>query len=136
MKTQRPYLKWLIIGDVLAVLIATTLGFITHYGEGPLKAELGARWLASFFPILAAWFLVAPWLGVYDRELSPRSGQVWRVLLAAVFSAPLAATLRGIWLNSVIAPVFVLVMMATNGLGFVVWRWLWTRFARRTAVYG
>lgn len=131
MQTQRPYLTWLIAGDVLVILIATTLGFVTHYGE-----VLGARWLASFFPVLAAWFVVAPWLGVYDRGLSPQSRQVWRPLLAAMISAPLAATLRGLWLNTVIMPVFVLVLMATNGFGFLLWRWLWTRFARRTAVYG
>lgn len=131
MNTQRPYLLWLIIGDVLAVLVVTMLGFATHYGE-----VTGTRWLTSFLPVLAAWFAVAPFYGAYDPALSQQSTQVWRPLLAAVVSAPLAATLRSLMLNNTVFPVFVLVMMATNGLGFLIWRWLWTRLVRRTAVYG
>jgi hypothetical protein len=118
----------LVIGDVLAVLVVTMIGFATHYGD-----IRGWRWLSSFLPILASWFAVAPWLGVYHPENSRRADQVWRAGLAALISAPLAATLRGLWLNSAIAPIFVVVLGATNALGFVVWRFLWTLLVQRLA---
>lgn len=131
MFTRHPYRVWLIIGDILAALAVTLVGFFTHYGE-----LSGSRWLTTFLPVLAAWFITAPWFGVYNRAHSAQTRQVWRAVLAAVISAPLAATLRGLWLNAAIAPVFVLVMMATNGLGFLIWRAVWTRLANRTAIYG
>ena len=129
MKIPRSTLAALLIGDVLAVLVVTMIGFATHYGE-----VRGLRWLSSFLPILVGWFALAPWLGVYRAETIFRPEQVWRAGLAALLSAPLAATLRGLWLNSAISPVFVLVLAATNALGFVVWRLIWTLLSRRAAL--
>lgn len=117
---------WLFAGDVLAVLIVSLIGFYTHYGE-----VRGWRWLSTFLPVLAGWFAIAPWLGVYDRARARDARQVWRPALAALLSAPLAAALRGLWLNSVIAPVFVVVLGATDALGFLIWRGLWALIARR-----
>jgi hypothetical protein len=131
MKPLRASFRWLLLGDILAVLAVTLIGFWTHYGE-----ITGWRWLSTFFPVLAAWFAIAPWLGVYQAEFSRRPLQVWRPALAALLSAPLAAALRGLWLNAVITPVFVAVLAATDALGFLVWRWLWTAIARRIEHHG
>jgi hypothetical protein len=126
MKTQRGPLAWLLLGDALTALIVTLAGFLTHY-----QGVEGWRWLSTFVPTVAAWLAVAPWLGVYDPATVNQPRFVWRAALAAVLSAPLAATLRGLWLGSVIVPVFVLVLAATGALGFVIWRWVWTVIARR-----
>lgn len=123
---KNPLLAWLVLGDVLAVFVVTMIGFLDHYG----KIE-GWRWLTTFFPVLAGWLLIAPWLGVYQVEFYRSFGQVWRPALAAVLSAPLAAWLRGALLNSPILPLFILVMGLTNALGMLVWRLIWTWIARK-----
>lgn len=120
MKTQRIQLTWLIVGDLLTAFIVTGVGFLDHYGN-----LQGWRWLSTFLPVAAAWLAIAPWLGVYRVDLACSLRQIWRPVLAAIFSAPLAATLRGFWLNGAILPLFVLVLGLTNGLGFAIWRLAW-----------
>ncbi len=136
MMTRRAQVSWLMAGDILAVLVVTMIGFLTHYGN-----VQGWRWLTTFLPVTAAWFAIAPWLGVYRVDLACQPRQVWRPVLAALLSAPLAATLRGAWLNSAVLPLFVGVLGMTNALGFLIWRGAWAiamqRIARRAgAVHG
>ena len=126
-------LRSLIIGDILAILVMTLIGFWFHYRE-----IRGWRWLTTFFPVLIAWFAIAPWLGVYRMDLACSGRHVWRPALAALLSAPLAAWLRAVWLNAAIvpvtaiAPIFVLVLGLTDALGFLIWRFLWVTRGFRT----
>jgi hypothetical protein len=118
----------LIGGDAAALLAVTLVGFLSHYGT--LK---GARWASSFFPALAGWLVVAPWLGAFRREATDDPRQIWRPGLAALISAPLAATLRGFWLGSDIPPTFVVVFGLTNTVGIVLWRGIWGLLRRRNS---
>jgi hypothetical protein len=120
MFTRNKTTFWLILGDLAAALVVALIGFLTHYG----KIE-GWRWLSSYVPVVVGWLAIAPWLGVYRAETANRPVQVWRAGLAAFLSAPLAAWLRGAWLNTPILPLFVLVLGLTDALGFLVWRGLW-----------
>jgi hypothetical protein len=113
---------------MLAILVVTIAGFLTHYG-----AILNWRWLTTFFSVLAAWFAVAPWLGVYREDLACQPRQVWRPVLAALLSAPLAATLRGAWLNAAVLPLFAAVLGLTNALGILIWRFGWVIAMQRVA---
>ena len=131
MTTQPSSLRWLLIGDILASLVVTWIGFLTHYGN-----LQGLRWLTTFVPVVAAWFAVSPWLGVYRRDLACQPAQVWRPALAAALSAPLAATLRGLLIGGAISPVFVVVMALTNALGFLVWRFVWSWAMQRMDRHG
>lgn len=126
MMTHRSQLRWLISGDVFAVLIVTIVGFLDHYG-----AIQGWRWLTTFLPVLAAWFAIAPWLGVYRHDVICQPRQAWRPALAALLSAPLAATLRGLWLNAAVLPIFVVVLGLTNALAFLLWRLVWAVIMQR-----
>ena len=119
--------NWLILGDLLAILAVTMVGFYSHYRE-----ISGWRWLTTFFPVTAAWFVTAPWLGVYRMDLAYKGRELWRPALAAFLSAPMAAWLRGILLNGAISPVFVLVLGLTNLLGFLIWRSVWVFLGNRT----
>ncbi len=125
---QRGQIGWLLLGDTLAIWIVTMLGFLSHYRE-----IAGWRWLSTFMPGLAAWLVISPWLGVYRGEVFQQPRRVWRPGLAALLSAPLAATLRGFWLNEAIPPVFVLVLGLTNTLGLLLWRLAWAWFAQRAS---
>src|SRR5512142_3332124 len=117
MNTPRTLSGWLFLGDILSILIVTWVGFWTHN-----ETVLNTRWLATFLPVMIAWFVIAPWLGVYRPDVTCRWKDVWRVGLAAVLAAPLAAWLRGAVLNAAILPLFVLVIAATNAFVLILWR--------------
>jgi hypothetical protein len=126
MISKNKQIGWLLGGDVLTILVVTWIGFLRHYGTVE-----SWRWLTTFLPVLIAWFAIAPWLGVYRMEYTCQFRDIWRPALAALLSAPLAATLRGAWLNSAVLPLFVGVLGLTNALGFILWRGVWAIVIRR-----
>jgi hypothetical protein len=111
----------LIIGDFLALLITTFVGFATH---GELKAEFLLHMVAAIIPLVIAWFLLAPWFGLFQPEINSNPKQLWRPVLAMIFAAPLAVVFRGLILNAPIIPIFAIVFGATSALGMVIWRGL------------
>lgn len=128
---RRNLTVWLVVGDILAALVVTMVGFLTHY-----STLQGARWLTTFVPVLVGWFAIAPWLGVYRPGARDSWRGLWRPALAAFLSAPLAAWLRGVMLNSAILPVFVLVIGLTDAFGFLVWRAVWVLLEKRVPRHG
>ena len=112
----------LIIGDILSLLITTLLGFLTHH-ESPVTVL--PRFFAAFIPLTATWFLLAPWLRLFQAEISSNSKQLWRVPVAMLFVSPLAVTVRGFLLASDVKPIFVLVFGITSVLGLTLWRGLY-----------
>lgn len=120
----------LILGDVFTFAITTGIGFAFHETLG--SASL--RFLATFLPILAGWLLVAPALGVFDRDHSRNFRQLWRPVWATFLAAPLAAWLRGLWLVSVISPIFVLGLGGINMLAILIWRSLYIMAASRMMI--
>jgi len=118
----------LIIGDILAILIVTLIGFATHR---ELDTSFFTRIGALFFPLLIAWFLVSPWLGLFQTEVTSNPKQLWRPVLAMLFAAPLAAVLRGFILNTPIIPIFVIVLVATSTFGMLLWRGIYFLLNRK-----
>ena len=112
-------IRFLILGDVLAIALLTIIGFATH-GETDLSYL--PRMAALFFPLLIAWFALAPSVRLFDRQITSDPKQLWRPILAMTFAAALAAILRGLILNAAILPVFGLVLAATSAIGMLVWR--------------
>ena len=111
------------IGDTLALLITTLIGFVTH-GEGNLSFL--PRFLAAFMPLVIAWFLLAPWLGLFQPETISNPKLLWRPVLAMIFAAPLAVVFRGLILNLPIVPIFAIVFGATSAFGMVLWRGIYS----------
>ena len=109
----------LIIGDIIAIAILTFIGFATH-GEAGLSFI--PRMAAIFFPSVVAWFVLAPWFGLYDLQVIRDFRIFWRIPLAVFFVAPLALVVRGFILNAPIIPIFAIVFTSTNSLGLLVWR--------------
>ena len=118
----------LIIGDVIAIAILTFIGFASH---GEAGVSFIPRMGMSFFPLLIGWLLIAPWLGLFDEQVVTNPKSLWRIFLALLFVAPLAAILRSGLLHNAAQPVFVLVLGLTNALGLLVWRGLYLFLARR-----
>ena len=118
----------LLVGDVLAIAITTLIGFATH---GELKSEFLLRIMAAIVPLTIAWFLLAPWFGLFQPEITSKPKLLWRPVLAMLFAAPLAVVIRGLILNSAILPIFALVFGATSALAIVIWRGLYLFLSRK-----
>lgn len=108
----------LVLGDILTLAIVTVIGFASHGTAG----SAGTRMLSTFVPLVVSWFLVAPFLGVYDLERVKDLKQVWRPFWAMVLAGPLASWMRGVWLNAPILPLFVVVLGGTGALAILAWR--------------
>lgn len=118
----------LALGDLLAIAIVTIIGFATH-GENVLAAL--PRGAATYLPLCIAWFILAPWFGLFHPETVLDARLLWRPALAMFLAAPLAATLRGLILGAPVLPIFVLVLAATSALGMLVWRSIFLLAHRR-----
>ena len=118
----------LIVGDLLAIALVTFLGFATH-GEADLSFL--PRMAAAFFPLVVSWFLLAPFVGLFQDPIVRNARQLWRPALAMIFAVPLAAVLRGFLLNAPIIPVFAAVLAATSAAGMVLWRALYFFWNRK-----
>lgn len=108
-----------ILGDIVVYLVTTLVGFSSH---GTLRAESLPRVLLTFIPFTAAWFILAPWFGVFRSEILCTRKGLLRVTLASVLAAPIGAFLRGLWLASPILPAFVLIMAGVSAAFMIVWR--------------
>ena len=120
---------WLLYaGDILVIAIITFIGFATHD-----EADLSfiPRMSAVFFPLVVAWFLLAPWFGLFHDEITHHARHLWRPALSALFAAPLAAVLRGFILNAPIIPIFAVVLGATTALGMLFWRGIYFLLNRK-----
>lgn len=118
----------LILGDTIAIALLTLIGFATH-GEADLSFL--PRMAAIFFPLLIAWFVLAPSLRLFDRQITADPKQLWRAILAMIFAASLAAILRGLLLNAAILPIFGVVLGVTSAFGMLLWRSLYLLLDRR-----
>jgi hypothetical protein len=121
---------WVILGDTLALMVVSIVGFATH------NEAIDWKVLTTFLPYLLAWMLIAPWLGVYQTGYHRQPLQIWRPMLAAFLAAPMAAWLRGAWLNRAILPIFVLVLGLSAAFGFGIWRLAWSFVSQRVERYG
>jgi hypothetical protein len=118
----------LILGDILTFAIVTFIGFATH---GEADVSYVPRMAASFFPLVIAWFLITPWLGLFDEGVTVNFKLLWRILPAMVFVSPLAVILRAVLVHSAAQPLFALIFGLTNALGILVWRVIYLFIARR-----
>jgi hypothetical protein len=119
---------FLILGDLLAISILTVIGFASH---GETDASFLPRMAATFVPMAASWFLLAPTLGLFDVERVRSTRQLWRPAWGAFFASQMAVILRGLWLNAPVLPLFGIILGATAALGMVIWRGIWIWMTRR-----
>jgi hypothetical protein len=111
----------LVIGDSVVMGMITIIGFVSH---GELDTASLPRMMTTFLPLLAGWFLTAPWLGLFDLQ-KPQYSYIWRVPLAMLLAAPLTAILRAAVLDATALPLFTLVLGGSSTIGMLIWRTLW-----------
>lgn len=119
----------LVIGDIITLAIFTVIGFATH---GETDLSFVPRMMTTFLPLIAGWFLIAPWLGLFDPSYTASLKYLWRPPLAMILAAPMAAILRAAMLNAVALPLFAAILGGSAALGMLVWRGLYTFLAGKT----
>lgn len=119
-KSYRQLSTLLILGDFLAFLVITIIGFASHNSQFDLM-----RILAIWLPLCFAWYLTAPLLGLWKPFQPSLLKNWWKIIWATVLSVPLAVVVRGFILNTPTIGTFVLVMIATSVAGLFVWRLIW-----------
>jgi len=114
---DRSLLRWAIIGDAVLLIALTVVGFVSH-------STLDETWrlVVTTLGVLLAWAVVAPWFGVFSTKVLTRPAAVWRVAWAWAIAAPVAGFLRAWILGVSVSVTFILVMIAVNGAGLVIWR--------------
>lgn len=123
----------LIIGDTITLGLVTLYGFASH---DELETA-GLRLLTTFLPLVFAWILISPHLGLFDSQRLEEPRQLWRSLWAMVLAAPLAAWMRGAWLKTPIQPIFVVIIGGISALAILAWRSLfWLMFYRARNKHG
>jgi len=118
----------LIAGDFLAIAIVTIIGFATH---GEADMSFLPRMLAAFIPVTVAWFILAPWFGLFQQEITTNPKLLWRPVLAMLLAGPFAVVLRGLILNAPIIPIFAVVFSVTSAFGMFVWRGIYVLLSRK-----
>lgn len=118
----------LILGDVVTLAILTVTGFATH---GETGTSFLPRMAAAFVPMAFGWFVLAPWLGLFDDVVIAAPKNLLRVPLAMLFVTPLAVILRAAWLSSAGLPIFALALGGANMIGMLIWRGLYIFIAKR-----
>lgn len=119
----------LIIGDTIVLAIITIIGFVSH-GETDLSSL--PRMFTTFIPLVISWFLIAPWLGLFDTQITSEPKQLWRPFLAMLLAAPMTAILRATMLNTVALPLFTLILGGSAALGLLVWRGLYSLWTQKS----
>ena len=115
--------KWtLIAGDILALTIITVIGFATH---GETDLSFVPRMFTTFIPLTVSWFLIAPWLGLFDEQITSNPKQLWRPPLAMLLASPMTAILRATMLSAVALPLFTIILGGSAASGMFVWRGLY-----------
>jgi hypothetical protein len=115
----------LLLGDILALAIITVIGFATH---GETDLSFAPRMMTTFVPLVVGWFLIAPWLGLFDARYTTTLKQLWRPVLAMLLATPMAVLLRAAMLNSVALPLFAFILGGSAALGMLIWRGLYFLF--------
>ncbi len=113
----------LALGDILAFLAFAAIGRGSH-GEATGLAAI-PQVILTAAPFAIAWFIVAPFVGVYRRELmaDPRK-MAARTLLGWVLSWPVAMALHGIFVDHAVPPwTFAVIALVVNAAFLLIWRW-------------
>src|SRR5262249_21029471 len=113
----------LVVGDILVFLVFSVIGRIRH-GE-PVGLSALPQVVGTAAPFAAGWFIVAPFVRAYRRDIMMQPRQMAkRTAFAWLLACPVGLTLRGIFVDrgappfsfAIITLLFVLCIM-------LLWRW-------------
>ena len=117
----------LVVGGLVCLLVVTRFWVVYHVRLG----WGGLRLLTTFVPVLVGWGLIGAHVGVFDpaRVTDPR--QLWRPFWAMVLAGPFVGWLRGVFLASGVAPLFVVILGGVSALALLAWRTLYVFIGKK-----
>ncbi len=121
----------LVFGDIVVFLVFAAVGRRSH-GEGAgLSAVLQV--VTTAVPFLVGWFLVAPFVGAFRRNImADPLKMARRTALAWLAAWPVAMLLRGLLVDHAIPPwTFWLVAFLANTVFLQIWRLPYALVTRR-----
>ncbi|GAC1407107.1 MAG: DUF3054 domain-containing protein [Ktedonobacteraceae bacterium] len=109
----------LVIGDIIVFLVFAAIGRRSHDEAGNVFGIA-----ITALPFAAAWFLVAPFVGAFNRGLERNTGKFsLRTLLAWLAAWPVAMVLRGVFVDQGVPPwTFALITLVSNTILLQAWR--------------
>lgn len=112
----------LVLGDIVVFLVFAAIGRRSHGEEAGLSAVIQVGTTAV--PFLLGWFLVAPFIGAFRRDIQANPlNMARRTALAWLAAWPVAMLLRGLLVDHAIPPwTFWLVAFLSNTVFLQVWR--------------
>jgi Protein of unknown function (DUF3054) len=118
--SERQRLMTLVAGDAL---VFSVIGRLSH-GERVDPAAF-PQVLATAAPFAIGWFIVAPFVGAYRRDITTQPRQMaLRTAFAWLLSLPVGLTLRGIFVDHDVPPIsFAIVTFIFIMLVLQLWRW-------------
>jgi hypothetical protein len=121
--SERKRIAILACGDALAFLAFAAIGTGSH-GTASGFAAIPLIVVVSL-PFMASWYIVAPFLKVYRRDLmaNPRK-MAATTLIAWLLSWPVAMIFRGLFFDHGVPPFsFAIIALLANAVLLLVWRW-------------
>jgi len=113
--------RWLIAGDIGALLSFTLLGLATH--ERELTVAALAR---SFLPFAVTWLLVASVLGGFQPDADGRPVRGWGIVMLWAPAGVLGLVLRSMVFERALFTAFFAVALIGDGLFLFAWRWFYS----------
>jgi hypothetical protein len=123
---------FLVVGDALTFVVFAAIGRRSH-GEAAGLAAVGEVLLTAA-PFMAAWFLVAPWLRVFDPAVAASPCAVTgRTVLAWLIALPIGLALRALIIGRFSPPSFAIVTFLVVCVLLGGWRTTFAWLNRRGA---
>jgi hypothetical protein len=112
----------LVVGDIVVFLVFAAIGRRSHGEEAGLSAVLQV--VTTAIPFLLGWFLVAPFIGAFRRDIQANPLKMARrTALTWLAAWPVAMLLRGLLVDHAIPPwTFWLVAFLSNTVFLQIWR--------------
>lgn len=110
----------LLIGDTLVIMFVTLYGGVTH---GTLQSDQNTL-IVTGFSWWVGWMLLMPFVGYLSEGSYSKFNQLWRPLLGMLLASPIAGFIRGVILNTVILPLFVMAFGGVVSVSLFLWRFV------------
>ncbi len=108
-------------GDFVAFNLVTAIGLLNHSRLASLDGLLEVMTIAA--PFAAGWFVVAPFFGLFRREVAGRPrAALPRVALAWLVALPIGLLLWSLVRQKSVQPAFAIVTFITNLVVLLGWR--------------
>ena len=119
----------LALGDLCAFVLFGAIGLTSHEDSVTLRTVVRA---ILVFP--AAWFVIAPWLGMFSERAVAGTEPLWRIAVVWVVVGVVALCLRALVFDRALFNAFFVIALVGNGVMLVGWRAAYSSWVSRRPV--